>query len=67
MARYVYRQNNSGGTWQGPRTITVMADSDDQADVKAEEKGAYFDGCFEGLDCPCCGDRWSRAYGPEED
>ena len=30
------------------------------ADKKITPNEVYFDGVEEGLDCPCCGDRWSR-------
>lgn len=30
------------------------------ADKKIIPKEVYFDGVEEGIDCPCCGDRWSR-------
>lgn len=64
---YTYSQNNSGGGFDIDEhvTITVIieADSADEADAKAEEIGIYFDGCDSEIDCPCCGDRWYRAYG----
>lgn len=58
-----YHQNNSGGSF-GPPAINVIveAESKEQADSKAEEIGLYFDGCNNRIDCPCCGDRWYRAY-----
>ena len=43
---YTYRQNNSYGVF----------------DEKAENIGLYFDGVEKGRDCPCCGDRWHKAY-----
>ena len=45
----------------------IWAHSAKQADAIAEQNGVYFDGCQEGLDCPCCGDRWSSAWGVEPD
>jgi hypothetical protein len=61
MGIYIYDQNNSGGRFTGPaRKIIVEAPDAETADGGAEIAGAYFDGAG---DCPCCGDRWSRAYG----
>jgi hypothetical protein len=66
---YEYCQNNSGGGFAFDKVsgithiVIVEADSPDQADVRAEEIGLYFDGCANGQDCSCCGDRWYRAYG----
>lgn len=67
MRKYTYHQNNSGGYWVGPKEIVVYADSDEEADNKAIEQGVYFDGLENGLDCDCCGPRWYRAYGPDND
>lgn len=59
---YNYDQNNSGGSYSGPKYIVVEADSPQQADKIAESKTpVYFDGCDSGQDCSCCGDRWSTA------
>ena len=64
---YTYRQNNSGGSFIVNEDVDVYviveADSPEQADVIAESKGIYFNGCDLGWDCDCCGDRWYRAYG----
>lgn len=46
-----------------PLNLIVEADSATEADERAERAGAYFNGCESGMDCECCGDRWSRAYG----
>lgn len=72
MPFYTYNQNNSGGSFiiNDDVTIAVIieADSANEANNKAEEVGIYFDGCGnDGPDCPCCGDRWYRAYGDEGD
>jgi hypothetical protein len=29
--------------------------------------GLYFNGCRKGIDCPCCGDRWSEAWASDAD
>lgn len=69
MPFFEYSQNNSGGGFDHDPVagigykVVVEADSDEQADAKAEEIGIYFNGCDAGIDCPCCGDRWSRAWG----
>lgn len=60
---YTFRQNNSFGTWKGPAKFVIVEAADvNQASSRAEEVGVYFDGCDSGMDCPCCGDRWSTPY-----
>lgn len=65
---FTYNQNNSGGhfTFEPDKGIShfviIEANSADEADRLAEEKGLYFNGCREGRDCSCCGDRWSQQY-----
>lgn len=65
MKFYLYDQNNSGGSFVRDDTVTievlVEAPSAERADAIAETIGIYFDGCDNGRDCDCCGDRWSRA------
>lgn len=64
MPWFHYSQNNSGGMFTGPTHVVIEADDADHADMRAvSETPIYFDGCDEGVDCPCCGDRWSRAWG----
>lgn len=66
---YTYSQNNSGGSFtvDKDRGLTVYviieADSASEADTIAEEIGMYWNGVCEGMDCPCCGDRWYPQYG----
>lgn len=61
-----YSQNNSGGsfTFDVERGLThhvvVEAYDSSHADERAEAIGLYFDGAY---DCPCCGNRWSSAWG----
>jgi len=61
---YTFCQNNSGGFFKGSddsgisEYVIIEAINAQQANKKAEEIGIYFDGCSEGNDCPCCGDRW---------
>ena len=58
-----FRQNNSGGRWAGPVNVVVEARSPEEANSLAEASGhVYFDGCSDGQDCDCCGDRWSRQW-----
>jgi hypothetical protein len=69
MAYFLYRQNNSGGSYdidiENGLNINVIieADSEMEADAKASDIGIYFDGVSCGIDCECCGDRW---YGSSE-
>ena len=63
---YEFVQNNSGGSFDtnhakgiGQR-VWIQATSADHANDVAEKIGLYFDGCTDGKDCNCCGDRWSR-------
>jgi len=65
---YEYSQNNSGGSFDiddasgiGVR-VWIEATDDCHADSRAESIGIYFNGIDGGMDCECCGDRWSRAW-----
>lgn len=66
---YRYNQNNSGGTFDEDENlcqeIFIEAADAEEANAKAQTLGVYFDGCETERDCPCCGDRWYRAYAPE--
>lgn len=68
---FTYDQNNSGGSFRVDdyvaHTVIIEAASAEDADEKAQDIGIYFNGCDEGYDCPCCGDRWHRAYGEGEE
>lgn len=63
---YTFRQNNSGGSFDIDESrgigewVIIEAQSYDEAIIIAESIGIYFDGVECGLDCECCGDRWSR-------
>lgn len=64
---YIYHQNNSSGYFiQNEKVdlcVIIEALSQESANTIAEkELGMYFDGVRKGMDCPCCGDRWIRAY-----
>ncbi len=65
---FEFDQNNSGGLFHrndtrgiGPRVWIEALDLDD-ACRRALDIGIYFDGCDSGMDCRCCGDRWSRPW-----
>ena len=64
MSFYYYRQNNTGGSFQGPAiTVIIEAGDCDEANQIALSHDIYFDGCESGIDCSCCGDRWHPAWG----
>lgn len=61
---YHFNQNNSGGSFVHDAdagigaNVWVEARTLDEASARAQDNGLYFDGVREGVDCPCCGDRW---------
>lgn len=59
---YQFDQNNSGGSFDVDENVChrlfIEADSLEEATDKAESLGCYWDGVENGIDCPCCGDRW---------
>ena len=63
---YLFAQNNSGGSFHRTEKLAeyvyIEAADADEANRIAESVGIYFDGVQDGVDCGCCGDRWSRAY-----
>ena len=65
---YAFDQNNSGGIFSFDEDlgithwVIIEADSEAEAISRAEHIGLYFNGCSSGMDCPCCGDRWSASY-----
>lgn len=64
MPYFTFRQNNSGGSFIKPaHNVVIEADSADDANHRAEAIGLYFDGCDDGMDCECCGDRWYAQCG----
>lgn len=73
MKFFHYSQNNSGGSFdfsEDPAIthhVIIEATDAKDADVRAIQLGLYFDGCADGRDCSCCGDRWSNAYGEGEE
>jgi hypothetical protein len=66
MKFYEFRQNNSGGSFNVDNNVAhmVLIEANDygEAITIAESLGIYFDGVEDGMDCECCGDRWSRPW-----
>jgi hypothetical protein len=66
MKLFNFNQNNSGGSFVTDENVTYdtlfESKTSKGANKKAKEVGIYFNGCEEGYDCSCCGDRWSKAY-----
>lgn len=66
MKFFEFSQNNSGGSFDCDEYVThrvlIEADTADEAALKGESLGMYWDGCENGMDCECCGDRWSRPW-----
>jgi hypothetical protein len=58
---FEFHQNNSGGSWHGPKGLVVEAADHFEANTIAKQHGVYFDGVAAGYDCACCGDRWYPA------
>lgn len=66
---YTFHQNNSGGWFNEDvgEFIVVQAANEEEACRIAEAHGVYFDGVDAGQDCECCGDRWSRPWGSDDE
>lgn len=66
MPYFHFNQNNSGGRFDFSESegithhVVIEARDANDANVTAITKGLYFDGCSNGQDCSCCGDRWYR-------
>jgi hypothetical protein len=62
MPYYRFKQSNSGGAFDTEQgySVFVEAASPEAANTRAETVGIYFDGVSSGMDCSCCGDRWSE-------
>lgn len=41
--------------------VIIEAENPEDANMRAEKIGLYFDGVEKGIDCSCCGDRFDRA------
>ena len=67
---YTFRQNNSGGDFHVDEnvahTVIIEGDTIEEITKRAQEIGIYFDGCENGFDCHCCGDRWSEPWGDDK-
>lgn len=63
---YEFSQNNSGGYFKVDDKVChrlfIEAHDSNEAISKAEELGCYWDGVEKGIDCSCCGDRWSNYW-----
>ena len=64
---YNYGQNNSGGSFINEMGyyVIIEAESSEEANLKFQDIGGYFNGCEKSMDCECCGDRWSAAWEDE--
>jgi hypothetical protein len=64
MKFFNFTQNNSFGVDDPPaKVVVVEAENAEDANKRVlEVDGVYFDGCDSGVDCPCCGDRWSSKW-----
>lgn len=60
---YEFTQNNSGGSFVTNKNLChrliIEGESQKKAEEKAFKMGVYYDGVSDGIDCDCCGDRWS--------
>jgi hypothetical protein len=63
---WYFHQNNSGGSFiineHVAELVIIEANSELDAIDKGMDVGIYFDGCAKGIDCECCGDRWSISH-----
>lgn len=70
---FCFNQNNSGGSFAFDEKsglthyVVIEAANQSSANARAELIGIYFNGCDDGQDCPCCGDRWSEAWDDGKD
>ena len=70
---YTFNQNNSGGKFRRDEQagigelVIIEAPNASEANSRAESIGIYFNGCNEGMDCPCCGDRWHSVSDSDAD
>ena len=63
MQWFEFLQNNSYGVFKVDNKVChdifIEAENYKEARKKALSLGIYFNGVYKGIDCPCCGDRWS--------
>lgn len=68
---FTFNQNNSFGTFKYDkekgitRAVIIEAVDVDDSVNRAENIGLYFEGISDGIDCPCCGDRWTKPWSDE--
>jgi hypothetical protein len=59
---YTFIKNNSAGSYDiedgVDECVIIEADTAGEANDRAISVGIYFNGCEDGRDCDCCGDRW---------
>jgi hypothetical protein len=62
MNFYMWRQNNTGGSFitdgDLSRFVVIEAKNYAKAEEKALNLGVYYNGVDSDRDCECCGDRW---------
>lgn len=69
---FTFSQNNSFGHFvMKPAKgigfyVIIEATTPADANALAENAGLYFYGVDDGIDCPCCGDRWHTAYSDDK-
>ena len=67
---FTFYQNDSGGYFEIndnlAEYVIIEAHSYKEANEKAEKIGIYFDGVDIGIDCECCGDRWTRQWDDDD-
>lgn len=72
MKFFTFSQNNSGGSFDHDEKagighyVIIEANDEHDAYERAERIGLYFNGVSDGLDCDCCGDRWSNYVDPTD-
>jgi hypothetical protein len=65
---YTFCQNNSSGVFHTDQEmgiakyVCIECDRPENLQNIAEKIGLYFNGCEDGIDCYCCGDRWCLPY-----
>jgi hypothetical protein len=59
---FTYRQNNSGGHFLPPALYVIIEARNWQEADEIALDHIYFNGCDDGIDCPCCGDRWNGQW-----